>query len=439
MKQLVETAMRHHMEGRLQEAEPIYKEILKSYPNEALVWHNMGDLEYRKRNYKGAVECLQRAFLLHPDNPNTLNTLAIALFYAGRIDEALKLAQSTVKKYPQFVMGYPNLGVIYVGHRRVPEAIEIFSKAISLKPDYLQAHLGLGFSYLTQGDLQKGWKEILWCQRQFPEPRPNVFSKAWEGEDIKGKTLFIYIEQGFGDLFHFVRYVHMLVEKGVKVLIENCPAAGDLLSRSLPAGASIYQGEPFDVACSIMNLGLFCGTEKDTIPSMQGYLQADPEKVAKWKKFFAKDKSYKVGLSWFGNPSHLNDVNRSTALATFAPLAEIEKCSFYGLQKGDDTVAPANMKFTHLSSYLETFDDTAAIIMNLDLVITVDTAVAHLAAALGKPTWVLLGFNPDYRWLLDREDTPWYPTMRLFRPTRPNQWVEMIAKIKDQMRKSSPK
>lgn len=434
MKQLVDAAMRHHMEGRLQEAEPLYREILKTYPNEALIWHNMGDLEYRKRNYKEAVECLQRAFLLHPDNPNTLNTLAIALFYAGRIDEALKVAQNTVKKYPQFVMGYPNLGVIYVGHKRVSEAIDIFSKAISLKPDYLQAHLGLGFSYLTAGELQKGWKEILWCQRQFPEPRPQAFSKAWQGEDITGKTLFIYTEQGFGDLFHFIRYVHILVKKGIKVLIEDCPVAGGLISRSLPSGATIYKGEPFDVACSIMNLGLFSGTERDTIPSMQGYLQADPEKVAKWKNAFSKDKSYKVGISWFGNPSHLNDVNRSTSLSTFAPLKDLKECTFYGLQKDTTEIAPEGMRFSHLSSHLESFDDTAAIIMNLDLVVTVDTAVAHLAAALGKPVWVLLGFNPDYRWLLQGEDTPWYPTMKLFRSDRPNQWSQNIEKVKDRMR-----
>jgi hypothetical protein len=172
---------------------------------------------------------------------------------------------------------------------------------------------------------------------------------------------------------------------------------------------------------------------------MEGYLIPDSKKVAQWKKFFSKDKSYKIGLSWFGNPSHLNDVNRSTVLETFAPLSEIPKCSFYGLQKGDATVPPEGMKFTHLSDKLENFDDTAAAIMNLDLVITVDTAVAHLAAALGKPTWVLLGYNPDYRWLLDREDTPWYPSMRLFRPKRPNEWKELILRIKDQILKSSPK
>jgi hypothetical protein len=292
------------------------------------------------------------------------------------------------------------------------------------------------------GHLQRGWQEQEWRWKKHdfaPSRFPNV--PHWKGEDLNGKTLFIYIEQGYGDVIQLCRYVPLLVQRGARVLLESADELAGLLKNVIgtdgrAALVPVGQTPPhFDFACPLMSIPLWYGTELDTIPANIPYLRPDPKLVESWRPYFQTDPAFKVGLAWAGRPTHANDLNRSTTLSSFFPLAQIPGLSFYSLQKGPSAAqAPAaepRMRIVDLSPRLDNFDVTAAIISQLDLVIAVDTVVIHLAGAMGKPVWPILAFCPDWRWMLNRSDTPWYPTMRLFRLPRRGDWPAVIENVKN--------
>jgi len=234
--------------------------------------------------------------------------------------------------------------------------------------------------------------------------------------------------------------VPLLKERGAEVLFETPTELSALLKTVPGISEFIYAGQPrpvFDYACPLMSVPLWYGTTLETIPAQVPYLQPDEKLVAEWRPFFANETGLKVGIAWAGRPTHSNDLNRSTLLSTFAPLAEVPNVTFYSIQKGPAAVQaaqpPQGMKLIDLSPRLENFDVTAAIIQNLDLVISVDTVVVHLAGAMAKPVWTLLPFCPDWRWMLNRPDSPWYPTMRLFRLPKKGDWGSAMAAVKAQL------
>jgi hypothetical protein len=267
--------------------------------------------------------------------------------------------------------------------------------------------------------------------RQFAQPR-------WKGEDLTGKTILLYAELGSGDTIHLIRYAPMIAKRSGKVIVE-CQQGLERFLRSVDAVQEVVaEGQPlppFDVQCPMMSIPLEFNTTLETIPANVPYLSPPPDRVAAWRERIGDNANQlKVGLVWAGRPDHKNDRQRSIRLDQFAPLATVKSVRFYSLQKGpaaasQAAVPPPGMDLIDWTSDLHDFAETAALMMNLDLLISVDTSVVHMAGAIGKPVWVLVPFVPDFRWLLNRTDTPWYPTMRLFRQPALRDWNSVIADV----------
>jgi hypothetical protein len=294
---------------------------------------------------------------------------------------------------------------------------------------------------LRQGDFQNGWPEHEWrlkARSQFPV-RPFA-QPQWTGQDVTGKAILLHAEQGFGDTIQFVRYVPLVAARGARVILECQPELCGLLKDVPGAERVIGRGDPlpaFDLQCPLLSLPRAFNTMLQTIPAQHAYLMVDPERVQQWRaKLSLAHQSVNVGLCWAGSSTHSNDANRSIDPARLAPLA-CDGVTFYSLQKRDRSEAAPDVSATlalrDLGNQLVGFVDTAGVIANLDLVISVDTAVAHLAGALGQPVWLLLPFAADWRWLLSREDSPWYPGMRLFRQQRAGDWEGVIRRVAEEL------
>ncbi|MGA2229659.1 MAG: tetratricopeptide repeat protein [Tepidisphaeraceae bacterium] len=438
LDQALAIAVQHHQRGDLPKAAAIYNQLLRLAPNNSVLLHNLGEIACRTRKYAPAMELLQRAVALEPNNPNYLNTYSVALLSLGHTDQAYEICRRAISLNPNVSNVHSNLGICYADRGDLPASVASFERSIRLDPNNACAHDGLGLSLLMSGDLQRGWQEQEWRWNKYDfAPRRYTDARHWKGEDIAGKTLFLYVEQGFGDVVQFCRYVPLLAERGAKVLLETPPELVGLL-KTLDGVAEFVPGAqkppPFDFACPLMSVPLWFGTTLATIPAKVPYLSPDPRQREAWRPLFASDGGLKVGIAWAGRPTHANDKNRSTALANFAPLGDVPGVSLYSLQVGPQTAelanAPLGMRIVDLSSRLTSFDATAAVIAELDLVIAVDTVVIHLAGAFAKPVWSLLAFCPDWRWMMNRTDTPWYPTMRLFRLPRKGDWAAAFAQVK---------
>ncbi|HRN77651.1 MAG TPA: tetratricopeptide repeat protein [Candidatus Dependentiae bacterium] len=330
---------------------------------------------------------------------------------------------------------------------QLDKAISIYQELIDQHPNDAHLRLGLSLALLSKGDFERGWHEHEWRWEAFHAKRPEYNNPVWDGSaDLNNKTILITCEQGSGDTFQFIRYAKLIKEMGahvivqtsliLKTILEQCPYIDHVIcsTDTLPA---------FDFHASTMSLPFLFKTCLDTVPTHIPYLYANPELVTYWCKKLAADTNFKIGLCWQGNPNYsiqeLRDIvkAKSCHVHTFLPLADIKGISLYSLQKigGEDQLEHINEKL-HITAFSDDFDnsrgrfmDTAAVITNLDLVITIDTSIAHLAAGLGKPTWVLLPKPSDWRWMLKRTDTPWYPNMRLFRQSTPGDWDAVIQNI----------
>jgi hypothetical protein len=361
------------------------------------------------------------------------------LFTVGRGQEAYQYCKRSLELAPNVSDSHLNMGLCQVDLGQVDAAITSFKRALELNPDNVNAHDALGLSLLLSGDLQAGWREQewRWRKRDF-ESRRTYGRPAWDGSSLAARAILLTVEQGYGDIFQFCRYVPLLAERGAQVYLETTADIADLLSGLAGLAGLVVVGEPsppFDVQCPLMSVPLLYGTTLESVPAKVPYLSPRPQLATEWSRYFENDRGFKVGIAWAGRPTHANDFNRSATLAAFAPLAEVANISLYSLQKGDAAGqiagAPAGMKIVDLSSRLTDFNQTAAAIAGLDLVIAVDTAIVHLAGAMAKPVWTLLPFCPDWRWLLNRSDSPWYPTMRLFRCPRPGDRASAIANVKE--------
>jgi hypothetical protein len=353
----------------------------------------------------------------------------------GKQDESFEACGRALALDPRHSNAHSNMAICLVNRGRVDEALAGFRKAIQIDPNNACAHDGLGLTLLMTGDLQEGWREQEWRWRKYDFP-PNRYpnAKHWHGEDLKDKTILIYIEQGFGDVIHFSRYIPLLAERGARVLLEDVPELSGLLKRSLSGLAGTYSANepppPHDFVCSLMSMPMWYGTSVETIPAKEKYIFPDEQLVGQWSGFFKTDPNIKVGIAWAGRASHNNDMNRSATLAAFGPLGRVPGVTYYSLQKGPPAAQIANpppgLALVDLAPRLDSFETTAAVISHLDMVIAVDTVVVHLAAAMGKTAWTLCAFCPDWRWLLGRSDTPWYPTMRLFRQPNRGDWAGVV-------------
>ena len=424
--------------GRLEEAVASYHKARDINPSFAKIHNNLGNALKDLVKFDDAVASYQKALAIQPDFAEAHSNLGIALKELGKLDDAVASYQKALAIQPDFAEAHNNLGTVLQDLGDSDEAVVSYRKAFSIKPDYVEAHKNLGIISLLLGDFETGWPEYSWRQLEDDSVlKIRAYSQPfWDGGNLTGKTLFVYPEQGLGDTIQFVRYLPMLRQRGGRVAFD-VPLPMVRLLRDLDGvDVAFKSGDslpPFDCHISLMELPRLLGTTLDTIPASGAYLYAEKDRIALWRSRIGGE-GFRVGIAWQGNPSYKADRSRSIALRFFEPLSKIPGVRLISLQKHDGLDQfkdlPPDMTVETLGDDFDdgadAFIDTAAVMMGLDLIITSDTAVAHLAGALGAPVWTLLPFNPDWRWMLDRDDSPWYPSMRLFRQEKSKHWEGVI-------------
>ncbi|HIK31210.1 MAG TPA: tetratricopeptide repeat protein [Oscillatoriales cyanobacterium M4454_W2019_049] len=425
--------------GELTEAISLHQTALKIKPQFPEAAYNLGKSFSKQHRLNHAIAAYRHAISLNPHYSDPYVNLGVILRHRGQLDEAIACYQKALKLQPKSAAIYTNLGNVLQEKGQLKEAIFHHQAAISLEPQCPEAHHNLSNTLLLAGELQRGFAEYEW-RLQLPQiEHPPAFPQpAWDGFFLHGKTILLYAEQGLGDTIQFVRYAPLVKEKGGNVIL-RCPASlRQLLETVEGIDRLICPGDSlpmFETHASLMSLPYLLQTTLETIPCKSPYLSVPIEITSSLQidNFTSKPQpstsNLKVGLVWAGNPSHPNDRHRSTTLSQLLKLLEVPNITFYGLQKVlsvEDYQILKNTPIINLSDRLTNFAATAAIVSQLDLVVTVDTAVAHLAGALGKPVWILLAYIPDWRWMLQREDSPWYPTARLFRQQKRGDWKSAI-------------
>ncbi len=423
---------------RNEEAIARYRRAIALVPDHAKAHNNLGGVLGASGRAVEAERACRQALAFDPDSPTACNNLGTALAGQDRLAEAADSFRRAVALKPDFAEAYFNLGRTLQGQGLREEALAQYRQAIAVRRDYAEAHLAEAFLLLVTGrDFAAGLTELEWRWR-LPGKAQRAFSQPlWRGERFDGKTILLQAEQGFGDSLMLLRYAPLVAARGGRVVIE-VPRALERLTSRLAGGPFTVVGEgaalpAFDLHCPLMSLLLAFGTTPQTIPAAVPYLTAEPAAVARWRERLGTGPEMKVGIVWAGNPVHKNDRTRSLALDRLAPLFELAGARWFSLQVGNragDLAGSAGYPVTDLAPELSDFAETAAAIAALDLVIAVDTAVVHLAGALGKPVWILLPFDPDWRWLLERGDSPWYPSARLVRQRTPGDWDGVIAQVR---------
>lgn len=392
------------MDGRLRAAESLYRQIVAAAPASAEAARHYGDTLRQLGKLEPAEEYCRKAVQLAPDDACALVNLGDVLYDAGHLEPA----------------------------------IDCFERALQLDPASAIAHSNLAVAQLRSGDYARGWSGYEWRQhlrlsrgykKDLPEPQ-------WNGEPLAGRRILLYSEQGLGDCLQFLRYVPMVQAAGGRVVLEvphrlrRLAAAFPQLDELLESGAPLPS---FDWQCSLLSLPRAFGTQLNTVPAQVPYLQVPQEALQKAQSYSWPASGRRVGLAWAGNPKNPNDRFRSLPLAAMQPLFNDDGLHFYSLQMGEAQAQLAALPaapVTDLAPFTSDMADTAAFLAQLDLVITVDTSIAHLAGALGRPVWILLAHNADWRWMMEREDSPWYPTARLFRQSTPGDWATVIERVR---------
>lgn len=440
-------------------AKPIWEAAVAAYraavaadPTYAEAWANLGSAltigtlggpQKTTQQLTDAADACRRALRLRPGLAEGWNNLGGALTALGEVESSVVAYREALRLKPAYAEALGNLAYSLQLENQLEAALACYREAVRVAPDFAVGHFGEGLVQLLAGNLRAGFPkyEARWDAAQRGQRR-DFAAPLWLGEPpLAGKTILLHAEQGLGDTLQFARYAPLLTARGARVLLEVQSVLKPLLG-SLPGVARLLvRGEAlpaFDLHCPLLSLPLACGTDRETVPADTPYVRAPADRVERWRPVFAGIKEVKVGVAWAGNPHHRNDRNRSVPFESFAALFATPGCRFFGLQKDvapDDAARLARMAaFTDFSAQIADFGDSAAIIQELDIVVTVDTATAHLAGALGAKTWILLPFSPDWRWMIEREDSPWYPTARLFRQKQPGHWPAVIDRVAVELR-----
>ncbi len=427
---------------RLDEARACYEDALKHRPDLAEAHHNLGNVLREQGRLDQALASYEQALRFRPEYAKAYVNRGVALVAAGRFDDAIASLRHGVELNPNGADAHTSLGAALSATRRLDEAVAHYDRALELAPDHVEAEWNRSLVWLQRGDYERGWPayESRWrCKRTVPHPP--FEPPRWDGSPLEGRTILLYGEQGLGDVLHFVRYAPLVKAKGAGRVILMCQnALVRLLARTPGIDGWVGWGAtppPFDVWCPLMSLPTLFHTTVKTIPAQVPYVFPDPELVAHWGRQLGSARGFRVGISWQGSPRHAWDRHRSCPLEAFEPLARVPGVHLISLQKGAgaEQLRALGGRFPVLSlgEMLDEasgpFLDTAAVLTHLDLLICVDTALAHLAGAMARPAWLALIFAPDWRWLLDRDDNPWYPTLRLFRQERPGDWASVFRRM----------
>jgi tetratricopeptide (TPR) repeat protein len=422
---------------RHQEALASYDQAIALKPDYAEAHNNRGVALHHLKRFDEAVASYDQAIALKPDYAEAFYNRGNALKDLKRFDEALASYDKAIALKPDYADAFYNRGNALKDLKRFDEALASYDKAIALKPDYADAYFNQSVCLLLMGRYEQGWRQYEWRKKKAEPIGVRLYSQPlWLGkENITGKTLFIYWEQGLGDTIQFCRYGKLIKALGAKVVVSVQEPLHQLLNQMRPDIQIINHNEvptAFDYHCPLMSLPLALGTTLETIPSEQRYILADEQLRILWDARLPPRTKPRIGVVWSGHPKHKNDHNRSIDLPTLVPLFSAD-AHWISLQKelrdGDSASLRVLRQIVFYGDELRNFSDTAAVIDLLDLVITIDTSVAHLAGAMGKQVWILLPYIPDWRWLLDRSDSPWYPTARLFRQDDTRSWENVVERV----------
>lgn len=424
----------HHPE----EAEAFLRKALKQDAGLIGAYNNLSLILMDTNRAAEAENLLCKAIRLAPSSPDLYNNLGSALQDLQRPRQAETAFRRAIECNPSFVYAYYNLGCLLKSVGRLDEAAQALACALTLRPDYKSAQLALASLYLLRGQFEKGWQLYNLCRmKKFSSKAGDL--PLWQGEDLTGKQLLLFHEQGFGDTIQFSRYLPQAAALARRTVFWVQQQLHSLISSSYPEitlhTSKTAPDMAFDFACPLPNLPMLFKTTAETIPQQTPYLKATEARIHFWREALAAatpKATIKIGLVWAGNPKHHNDRNRSLPLAAFQPLLTLPETAWISLQLPAQII-PRQYPLLDYTEQLVDFSETSALIENLDLVITVDSAVAHLAGALGKEAWVLIPFEPDWRWQLARPDSPWYPGMRLFRQKRPGDWQAPLKEVKKRL------
>ncbi len=428
------------------------KELLRCWqvavefnPDNATAHDRLGGAFLQLERVEEAITSWRKAIELKPDLASAHNNLGAALARLSRFDEAGESYRRAIELEPGFIGAHCNLGNSHQKMGRLDDAMACYNRAKQIDPRSPGAHWNHGLALLGKGDLLAGFIGYEWrwqCKDLLPPPRK--FKKPrWDGSRLDGKTIFLWAEQGFGDTIQFVRYVSQVVGQGGRIVLECQGRLKDIMGSVAGISQVIAAGEKvpdFDTHLPLMSLPYVLRTTTHTVPTRIPYLHVPRKLIAETRAKFGKpDGTLKVGISWAGRPQHKEDHLRSMTLQHLAPLADVPNVTFVTLQKGDPARQmdnpPLGMLLANIRNANDSFINTAALMQNLDLIITVDTAVAHLAGAFGRPVWVILAYSPDWRWKLQGDRTPWYPSMRLFRQKTSGDWPSAIAQVREALAK----
>jgi len=424
--------------GRLDAALASYDQALAARPDFAAALSDRGNVLKAMRRFADALASYDRALALRPDFCGALSNRAVTLQALDRLDEALASADRALALDPGAIEALTNRAGALQELRRFDEALGSYDRAVALAPDNIDAQINRALLLLLTGDLAHGWPAYEWRRKLASWDASTFAQPEWSGEDIAGKRLLLHAEQGFGDTIQFARYAALAAARGAAVILAVQASLAPLFG-ALPGITVVAKGDPlppFDLQCPLLSLPRLFGTTLATIPGGVPYVAAPPDRIAAWAPRLPRD-GLRVGLAWSGHPANTKDHERSIPFAQLAPLLGVAGTRFVSLQKdvraADADALAQSGNIVDLRADLRDFADTAAIVAQLDLVITVDTAVAHLAGAMGKPVWMLLPRTPDFRWLIDRDTSPWYPSARLFRKAGMERWDAVIARVAAQL------
>jgi Flp pilus assembly protein TadD len=432
-------AAEHITAGELAQAQSLLSAILQENAKDPDGLHLMGLVGLKAGKFQAAASYIESAISLRPMDARLYSNCGEAYRRYGNMDFAFQRFQRALELDSQNADAWCNYGALCREMGRIDEAIASYRKALALDSKHANAHYNLGLALLVSGNFIEGWKEYEYRWEALPHlPQRKYTQPRWNGQSLAQRTILVSFEQGLGDILQFARYLPMLIRQGARVILE-CPRELHRLLVCLDGIQCILPSDPapaFDYHIPLLSVPAVFSTIEETIPREVPYLRAPIEISRIWRKRLSEHAaSRRIGICWAGNPHHVNDRNRSCRLSVLEPLGRLEGAIFYSLQKGEaaeqSRYSIANMKILDFCAELQDFADTAGLIENLDLVVTVDTSVAHLAGALGKPVWLLTPFDPDWRWLLNRSDSPWYPTMKIIRQTSRRDWNSISKALAD--------
>lgn len=475
----------HNKNGNQEEAIKAYNIVLAANPNNAGAYNNLSSVYYVLDKRKEAMECAINALKLDPNMPEAYNNLsnvylrdkdnkntikyalkalelkpdfASAYFNLGSAnmkldrDLAIKYFKKAIEINPDFAEAYSNLGNVYHAKKEMDQAIIYYRKATQHKKNFVEAEFNLSFACLANKEFEEGWK-CYECRFTTPNFKryeyrlPVTNMPRWDGSDLNGKTIYVYFEQGLGDTINFVRYLRFLKEMGAKILFKVQPQLMRIFDQNNICDQVLHYKHDdttliYDTHIPLLSLPLIYKTTNTNIPYADGYLRADKDLVSFYKKHFFDNDCYKIGFCWKGSHENDSEEKRSLQLSSFYKFAMLKNVKLYSLQKGygiaDLEILPPNIEIIDLGATFKDFADTIAAVENLDLVITIDTSVVHVAGAVGKKTWLFLPKVADWRWEWEEEWTPWYNSVKIFRQKEEHNWQEVVDRAYNTLLKTSP-